>query len=112
MKRIAGNDLLELLSIGIADDRTNPARIMHHDLRVQDQRAKLVFDFLRAWGFAAAFGEMAQGLCSESGDDSAKRARIPPTDLAIRACEIVDAAWSELTHRGWIVSQPSLSEED
>ena len=97
IKRIAGNDVIE--TVGTLHQ--GRPHIMHHDRQVLDQRAKFVFQFLHSWGIAAAFGDTF--ACDEHGK---KTERIPPNELAMRACEIVDAAWCELQHRGWIISQP------
>jgi hypothetical protein len=106
MKRVAGNDILEYLQLGIADDKVNPSKMMVHMRQVKDERADLVFSFLKSWGFAAAFGD-ALPMCDEH---QKKPERIPPEALAMRACELVDATWSELRHRGWIFDVPPIEE--
>ena len=77
--------------------------MMFADRQTQDQRAKLVFNFIQSWGIAAAFGDIPHA------HDDPQPTRIPPTELVMRACEIVDAAWNELKHRGWIIELPSIA---
>ena len=81
--------------------------LTHHDRQVMDQRAIYVFSFLQSWGVAAALGDLMFDLHSDEDQAKAQKpARIPATELVMRACEIVDAAWCELQHRGWIMNLP------
>lgn len=108
--RLAGNDVIETWG----GKHQGEPHVFHHDRQVQDQRSKIVFDFLRSWGYAAAFGDvMAASMAQfhEPGCEAAQPPKHPsPTELAMRACEIVDAAWNELKHRGWIIEQPPFDE--
>ena len=112
MHKISGNDVLEVWGGSrreLSDDRT-PNQVFS-DRQTQDQRAKLVFNFLQSWGVAAALGDVMFDMhCEEDKAKMERPKRIPATELAIRACEIVDAAWNELRHRGWIIEIPPLDD--
>lgn len=111
MRKLAANDVLEILQTPPGTSLT--PRIVWSDLQAQDQRAKLVFQMLHSWGLAAYPHQMmGQLFCEEHKGEAAKAGQpVPAAELVIYACELVDAAWSELRHRGWILEVPSLDGE-
>jgi hypothetical protein len=106
MKRIGANDIFEAFQFGPADIRQAP--YFHNDLHILDQRAKMAVNLIHAWGMAGTMGD-AMPVCTEHGE---KPKRMAPTELVMRICEVVDAAWNEFERRGWIVAIPSASDED
>jgi len=104
MKQIAHNDILEILSI--AQDETFKPPITFNNLNEMDTRAKYVMQTIQAWGMMATFGDIM------NQDSDRKSKPVPPSELVMRVCEVVDAAWSEMRHRGWILSNESLVTKD
>lgn len=107
MKRIAGNDSMEFLEMGITDDRP---RYMTHNRQMLDQRADWAMRLLSSWGSAAAMADIfaKYGLCEEHKNKEIKQ--VPPQEMMMRICEVVDAAWGEMLHRGWIVDTGSIGD--
>lgn len=105
MKVIASNDTFEFLKLGHEEARS---QFTTHNLQMLDQRAEWTLRLLQSWGMAGTMGDiLAKYGC---GDYNDKIERVPPQELVMRICEVVDAAWSEMRHRGWIVNAGSLSE--
>ena len=103
MKKIGGSDIVDVLRKTIGDPSDTPP-LMHHYRMEADTRGKYVFDLVRAWGAGMLFADRLP-LCEEHGQ---KLPPIAPTDLAMRACEVVDATWNELEHRGWMIKTPRI----
>ena len=104
MRKVGGNDILEVLAWPPGD--TQP-RYAHTDLSVLDQRAQMARQLIAAWGAMAALGDV---LPTCEGIERPER--VPPTVLVMRICEVVDAAWNEFEHRGWVVKSPSLGDDE
>lgn len=104
MKTGSKNDVLEIISLD--RDETQP-RLMHNDLQVQDARAKIAFALIQSWGAMATFGDIISQF-QEKPTVPVKP--IPPQELVMRVCEVVDAAWNEMQHRGWIINVDSLGD--
>jgi hypothetical protein len=102
VKTIASNDILEIINIGPEEDFK--PRITHNNLMEPDLRAKWSLQIIQAWGMAATFADVMSHDCSNQVKP------VPPSELVMRVCEVVDAAWNEMQHRGWIL--PSKSIED
>lgn len=102
MKIINRNDILEIIRID-ANDEFKP-RITHNNLMEPDNRAKWAMSIIQQWGAMATFGDIL------NQDKSPPQKPVPPQELVMRVCEVVDAAWNEMQHRGWIL--PSVSIED
>jgi len=100
MHRISGNDILEIIEI---DGSFTPQRA-HNDLMAPDQRAKWTMQIIQAWGMMATFGDII------NSDKNPAPQPVPPSELVMRVCEVVDAAWNEMQHRGWIVTSKSMTE--
>ena len=102
MKTIIKNDILEILKLA-ADESTAP-RYVQNSLKELDQRCKYALSMIQAWGMMAALGD----LLAKEHDTITKP--VAPSDLVMRVCEVVDAAWNEMEHRGWIINVDSLGE--
>lgn len=97
MRKVAGNETLEIWKVLPGE---NPG-VMQHERMMMDARCRMVVQLLSAWGMAAAMGDMLGEHVLE-GDKKTTKA-IAPSALVMRICEVVDAAWNEMQHRGWIV---------
>lgn len=93
MKKLAHNDILEVLKL---DDGVSPnPRYVQNNLKEMDPRCRWALSMIQAWGAMAVLGDVVK-------DSSTKP--MPPSDLVMRICEVVDAAWNEMEHRGWILN--------
>lgn len=101
MKQSGANEVLELLRVESRTDRENVVQTAMHDLHVLDMRAKYAFMLLDHWGMSVILAD-----CMPA--DQRAHKKMEPNELSIRVCEVVDAMWAELLHRGWIVQdQPA-----
>ena len=106
MKVLASNDLVEFLRVGITD--SDRPQFMAHQLQVLDLRGEWTLRLLQSWGMAGTMGDILSRYgCSEHQGDVRQ---VPPEELVMRICEVVDAAWNEMQHRGWIVHTVSMGE--
>lgn len=103
MKQVFKSDTLEILRIGDGTDGRPP--LMHNVLQFPDDRAKFALSMIEKWGMAAALGDILVSAEGKSSD------RVPPAMLVMRVCEVVDAAWNEMLHRGWIVTTEPIGEQ-
>ncbi len=103
MRKIASNDILEILKIG-ADENFKPLTT-YSNLMELDQRAKWAMSIIQAWGMMATFGDIV------NHDKEPPTKPVPPSELVMRVCEVVDADWSEMRHRSWILPCDSLVDE-
>ncbi len=106
MKVVASNETLEILRL-FPGENSNP-RLVTNEKQQQDARCRMACHLIAAWGMAAAMGDMLGEHCSDPGHTPVKP--IAPSDLVIRICEVVDAAWNEMLHRGWIIEAGSMDE--
>ena len=106
MKKIANSDILEVLRV---DSELRYSPLMQNEVQVMDQRAKMAFALIQHWGAMATFGDIvSQFQFTETPITPVKQ--IPPSELVMRVCEVVDAGWSEMLHRGWIINVDSLGD--
>lgn len=103
MKVLASNDVLEFVELGV--DESQRPHFMTHDLQLLDQRADWAMQLLLAWGTAEAMSDI---LANVGRKEHKEVKQVPPQELVMRICEVVDAAWNEMQHRGWIVNTGSL----
>lgn len=106
MKTLSRNDVLEVLKL-MAGESHSPV-IMHNEMQIQDARAKIAFALIQHWGAMATFGDIISQLGDSQPSTPVKP--VPPAELVMRVCEVVDAAWSEMRHRGWIFDVDSQGE--
>ena len=102
MRTVAQNDVLEILKV----EGSPQAQLMHNETQVIDQRCKWAMSLIQAWGMGAALGD----IMAQYQEEPKRIPPVPPSELVIRVCEVVDAAWNEMRHRGWIIDSGSLGE--
>lgn len=85
--------------------------IINHERRVMDGRARWMMSMIQSWGAAALIGDAVHDA-AHSGNEGGGKPRDRPSkqDVVMLAAELVEAAWDEATHRGWIVDVPGLGE--
>ena len=110
--KLNGNDVLELWHTTKQDAQARQPHVFWHDRQAQDVRAKMVFDMLRSWGLASYPHAMLNELGHDKDCPAAGKTTqaLSSKDLVVYACELVDAAWNELKHRGWIIELPPFNE--
>jgi hypothetical protein len=106
MRAFGGNDVLETLHIETQTERENVTQILEHQTQILDQRARYAFALLDHWGMMVTLAD-----CMPDDSDHPRPKKLEPNELAMRICEVVDATWMELRHRGWIFEQPSLAKK-
>lgn len=104
MKTISKNDVLEIVKLELSDNAT--PKYFQNNLQEMDTRARWTMQLIQSWGMMAALGDMA----SKFHDDVKPTEPVPPSQLVMRICEVVDAAWNEMQHRGWILNVDSLGD--
>ena len=80
-----------------------PALMLHENEHLE-LKAKVALSMLEKWGMVAA---------EPDGEDSAGRAKLKlpsADDLAKRACDVTDEAFTEFEKRGWVLKLPTMSE--
>lgn len=103
MKATFESDTIQVLQLDPGEEAK--ASVVQHFLQFEDARAKIAFSMIEKWGMMAALGDL---LADREGHTRPER--VPPAELVIRVCEVVDAGWNEMLHRGWIVKQPSIGD--
>lgn len=109
MKRLAGNEIMEFLKLSSTE---RDVRFMSHNLQLCDQRADWALRLLQSWGMAAAMGDIINKFDCEKHGKNEEIKPVPPQELMMRICEVVDAAWNEMQHRGWLIQVGSLADTD
>ncbi len=85
-----------------------PARAVIHARQAASDEAKFMMAIIERWAMVAA---------TPDGEDSAGRAKLghlPIEDMVVRAADIAERTFKEITSRGWLIQIPSLAqcEED
>lgn len=94
MEKIGGNDVIECWGFKKRDFLDLERTVTHHDRQVQDQRCRLMMNFVQSFTQAVLM-----------------HGKEPQTTMTVMlAAEMVDAAWNEARHRGWIIEMPPLDE--
>lgn len=110
MKLVAGNDSLEFLQLSEEEKSRTP--FMSHNRQMLDQRADWTMRLLSSWGASAAMGDiLMKYMDCEHQPHKPPPQQVPPQELVMRICEVVDAVWNEMQHRGWIVDTGSIGEK-
>lgn len=109
MKVIASNDSIEFLELTHTD--VERPRFLTHNRHQLDQRADWTLRLLSSWGMAASMGDLMRQYCDDEHKKNLPTEQVPPQELIMRICEVVDAAWNEMQHRGWIVNTGSIGEK-
>jgi len=79
-------------------------KISMHDTEHLEIQARAALEMLSKWGMVA--GE-------DGGEDSTGRSKLKLSDvdhMVERACNTVEAAFSEFNKRGWILKLPTIEE--
>ncbi len=106
MKTLSKSEVLEVLKLTTGE--TSTPQIMHNEIQAQDARAKIAFGLIQHWGAMATFGDIMSQMSDSKPAVPVKP--VPPAELVMRVCEVVDAAWSEMRHRGWIFDVEALGD--
>lgn len=108
MKVLAHNDAMEFIKLTITDSER--PQFMTHNLQMLDLRADWAMRLLSSWGMAGTMGDILvkYGCAEQKSQEEVKQ--VPPQELVMRVCEVVDAAWDEMNRRGWIVKTGSIGE--
>ncbi len=102
-EKIGDSDLLEIWHGFLPDGRQH---FTMHQLIQLDERARLVVEFVKAWGHAQITGNSL----SELADQPHKRASRPTIEgLVTIAADTVQTLYEEIDRRGWTVKIPSLA---
>lgn len=103
MRKIGDSGVLEIWH------ETTPAGRDHftvHQLCQLDERARLVVEFVKAWGH----GQIVSNALCDATDQPHKRASRPTIEgLVTIAADAVETLYEEINRRGWVIDVPSLS---
>ena len=107
MKVLASNETMEFVKL--AHDEGTRTQFMTHNRQMLDLRGDWTMRLLSSWGMAGAMGDILTKYgCAEHA--TALPQKVPPQELVMRICEVVDAAWNEMRHRGWILDTGTIGD--
>ena len=107
MRKIFDNGIMEVFRLSA--DETAKSCFIQHATQFEDARAARAFALIQHWGAMAVFADVMNQL---NGEQTKPAQRLSPQELVMRVCEVVDAGWSEMQHRGWIVNVESLKDKE